>query len=115
MKISNSRSGQSGPVTAADLERFEFIGDVPLTIIAELDRRTISFRELLDLRAGSVVALSRPTGENIDLCAAGVPIGNGEVLVVESHLAVRVADLRDSEEETIELPAIEAAAAEAAA
>jgi flagellar motor switch protein FliN/FliY len=99
--------------TLADLESFDFIGDVPVTIEAELDRRTISFRELLDLRAGSVVALTRPTGENIDLYVGGVPIGNGEMLVVESKLAVRVADLREAVEEDWEAPALGASAAEA--
>lgn len=98
-----------------DLAGFEFLGDVPLVIEAELDRRTISFRELLDLRPGSVITLARPTGENIDLYAAGVPIGNGEVLVVESRLAVRVADLRDSGEDEREKPVVMAATAEAAA
>lgn len=105
----------SDSVPAVDLSGFEFIGDVPLVIEAELDRRTISFRELLDLRPGSVVTLSRPTGENIDLYAAGIPIGNGEVLVVESRLAVRVADLRDSPEEESEGMVPAAAAAEAVA
>lgn len=98
---------------AADLAAFEFIGDVSVTIEAELDRRLISFGELLDLRPGSVVALTRPTGENIDLYAAGVPIGNGEVLVVESRLAVRVADLRDQMEDGADQPALAAAVAEA--
>lgn len=100
-------------LTAADLAGFDFIGDVLVTIEAELDRRTISFGELLDLRPGSVVALTRPTGENIDLYAAGVPIGNGEVLVVESRLAIRLADLRGRMEEAAEELAPAAAAAEA--
>ncbi|MGH9608942.1 MAG: FliM/FliN family flagellar motor switch protein [Bryobacteraceae bacterium] len=98
---------------AVDLGGFDFIGDVPVTIEAELDRRTISFRELLDLRTGSVVALTRPTSENIDLYAGGVPIGNGEVLVVESRLAVRVADLREAVEEEWKAPALEGSAARA--
>ncbi|HEX7359385.1 MAG TPA: FliM/FliN family flagellar motor switch protein [Bryobacteraceae bacterium] len=98
---------------AVNLDGFDFIGDVPVTIEVELDRRTISFRELLDLRVGRVVALTRPTGENIDLYAGGVPIGNGEVLVVESRLAVRVADLREAVEDEWEAPAPEASAAEA--
>jgi flagellar motor switch protein FliN/FliY len=81
-----------------ELTTFSLIEDVPLTIEAVLDRRRISFRELLDLRPGSVIRLTRPTGENIDLYAGNALIGYGEVLVVESLLAIRVADLREPEE-----------------
>jgi flagellar motor switch protein FliN len=77
------------------LERFDAINDVPLTLRAELDRRTISFEDLLELDAGSVITLSRPTGENIDLYAGEVFIASGEILVVEGSLAVRIAYLRD--------------------
>jgi flagellar motor switch protein FliN/FliY len=105
------KTRDSGPGVA--LESFEFLGDVPVAIVAELDRRTISIRELLDLRAGSVLALTRPTGENIDLYAGNVLIGYGEVLVVESSLAVRLADLREKSGEGIERRAITAPKAEA--
>lgn len=80
---------------ASVLERFEAIDDVELTLRAELDRRVISFEELLSLDAGSVITLSRPTGENIDLYAGDVLIGSGEILVVDGILAVRIAYLRD--------------------
>jgi flagellar motor switch protein FliN len=106
------KTHDTGP--GVDLESFEFLGDVPLTIEAELDRRTISFRELLDLRAGSVLTLTRPTGENIDLYAGSVLIGYGEVLVVESSLAVRLADLREKAGESLERKSIAAPKAEAA-
>ncbi|GEM_PF-291293 len=94
------RMGKGKNMSAEDLEKFEFLGDVPVTIVAELDRRTISFRELLDLRPGSVIALTRPAGENIDVYVGGVLIGYGELLVVESSLAVRLADLRDKAEDS---------------
>ncbi len=77
------------------LEDFLAIEDIPLTLCAELDRRTIRFRELLDLGAGSVVAFPRPTGENVDLYVEEVLMGTGEILIVDSTLAVRVSDIRD--------------------
>ena len=60
---------------------------------AELDQRTISFPALLGLEVGSILQLTRPTGENVDLYAANVLIGCGEILVMDSNLAVRMADL----------------------
>ena len=72
------------------------VESIPLTLRAELDRRTITFRELLAIGVDSVVLLSRPAGENVDLYAGEVYIGNGEILVVDSMLAVRLADIGDS-------------------
>ena len=68
---------------------FKIVENVKIVIRAELDRRTISFPELMKLEPGSVLELNRPTGENVDLYAEKVLLGNGEILVVESNLAVR--------------------------
>jgi flagellar motor switch protein FliN/FliY len=72
---------------------FKFVENVKIVIRAELDRRSISFPELMKLKPGSILELNRATGENVDLYAEKVLLGNGEILVVESNLAVRVADL----------------------
>jgi len=77
------------------VDRVHAIEDVPLTVRVELDRRTITFRELLDLSPGAVLAFPRPTGENVDIYAEEVLLGSGEILIVDTTLAVRVADLRD--------------------
>ncbi|HSU57977.1 MAG TPA: FliM/FliN family flagellar motor switch protein [Bryobacteraceae bacterium] len=77
------------------LEAFNAIEDVPLRLRVELDKRNITFRSLLELGLGSIVVFPRPTGENVDLYAEDVLLGSGEILVIDSALAVRVADLRD--------------------
>ncbi len=77
------------------LSPFQAILDVPITLSAELDRRQISVKDLLDLGVDSLLPLTRPTGENIDLYAGEVLLGSGEILVVDAALAVRVAELRD--------------------
>lgn len=74
---------------------FGIVEDVKIVVRTELDNRSISFPELMKLEVGSVLQLSRPTGENVDIYAGDVLIGNGEVLVIEANLAVRVAGLFD--------------------
>ncbi len=69
--------------------------DVNVNIYAELDQRIVTFGELVSLDIDSLLPLSRPSGENIDLYIGEVLLGSGEILVVEGKLAVRVADLRD--------------------
>ena len=77
-----------------DLESYASIMDIDVTICAELDQRIVSFGELVSLNIDSLLPLHRPSGENIDLYIGDVFLGNGEILVVEGKLAVRVADLR---------------------
>jgi flagellar motor switch protein FliN/FliY len=77
-----------------DLESYTSIMDVDVTVCAELDQRIVSFGELVSLDIDSLLPLHRPSGENIDLYIGDVLLGNGEILVVEEKLAVRVADLR---------------------
>ncbi len=78
------------------LNEMKAIGDVPITFRAELDRTRLTFGEILDLEVDSVIQLSRPTGENIDVYAESVLIGWGEILLVDGALTIRLADLRDA-------------------
>ena len=94
------------------LDEFRAIDDVPLTLRVELDRKTIRFRDLLELAPGSVVVFPRPTGENVDLYAESILLGSGEILVIDTALAVRVADL--SEKAALDSTPESGAAAEAA-
>jgi len=69
------------------------VENVPLVLRAELDRKIVSIRELMEFEEGTVVPLSRPAGENVDLYASEVYIGSCEMLVVDGVLAVRLADI----------------------
>lgn len=84
-----------------DQESFDFssIGDVWLDLRAELGNRFVPFSELLALEIGSILPVGRATGENVDLFAGDVRLGSGEILIVDSTLAIRLADLNDGEAE----------------
>jgi len=66
------------------------LGDVPFEISVELGRRNMSLRELLHLRANSVVTLSRSAGENIDILIGGETIGFGEIVVIDNRTGIRI-------------------------
>jgi flagellar motor switch/type III secretory pathway protein FliN len=72
---------------------FQIVENVKIVISVELDNRMIGLPELMRFEPGSILELRRPTGENVNIFAGKVLLGNGEILVVESNLAVRVADL----------------------
>ena len=71
------------------------LGDVPVEIEIELDRRMMRAREVLLLEEGSIIATARSAGENIDIYIGGVLCGSGEVVVIENTLGVRITDFRD--------------------
>jgi flagellar motor switch protein FliN/FliY len=79
-------------------EEIGFLGDVPVYIEAQLDQRQLTVREVLDLRNGSVVPMTRSAGENIDICIAGRVIGFGEVVIIENSVGVRITDFVSEEQ-----------------
>jgi flagellar motor switch/type III secretory pathway protein FliN len=87
--LSESSTESSGK-TVADFHQLQ---NVKLTVLAELDRGTIAMGELLNLKVGDILPFARPVGENIDLFAADILIGNAEILALNEKLAVRVADV----------------------
>jgi flagellar motor switch protein FliN/FliY len=71
------------------------LGDVPIDIEVELDRRVMTTREVLQLEEGCVIGTARSAGENIDIYIGGVICGSGEIVVIENKLGVRITDFRD--------------------
>ena len=71
------------------------LGDIPVEIEIELDRRIMTTREILRLEQGSVIETVRSAGENIDIYIGGVLCGSGEIVVIENALGVRITDFRD--------------------
>jgi flagellar motor switch protein FliN/FliY len=76
------------------MEEIAGFADVPVDIEAELDRRIMTVRQILELEPGSLIGMKRSAGENIDLYAGGTLIGCGEIVVVENTLGVRITDFR---------------------
>ena len=71
------------------------LGDVPVEIEVELDRRIMTTHQVLRLETGSVIETQRSAGENIDIYIGGVLCGSGEIVVIENALGVRITDFRD--------------------
>ena len=76
-------------------EEIASLGEIPVEIEVELDRRTLRTRDVLELEVGSVLGTSRSAGENIDIYVGGVLCASGEIVVIENALGVRITDFRD--------------------
>ncbi|MCC7176129.1 MAG: FliM/FliN family flagellar motor switch protein [Bryobacterales bacterium] len=78
----------------AAIEEIAGFGDVRVPIEVEISRPLLKLGEILTLRPGKLVGLERSAGENIDIRAAGVLIGYGEVIVSEGVVGVRITDFK---------------------
>ena len=72
-----------------------FLGDVPLEIEVELDRKVMTIEEVLALDVGSVIRMSRSAGENIDILIGGALVGSGEIVIIEETVGVRMTDFNN--------------------
>jgi flagellar motor switch protein FliN/FliY len=73
-----------------DIEAAALFADVPVEVEIELDRRMILLRDILELTAGSVIAMTKGAGDYLDILVAGAPVARGEVVVLEKTVGVRI-------------------------
>lgn len=83
------------PKAASELE-FSRFGGVHVTLTAELGRTELTIEELIGLAEGSVVELNRAISSPVELVAQGVPMGNGEVVVIDDQFAIRIKQIYPS-------------------
>lgn len=72
--------------------------DVNVPFSVQLGQTKMSIRELLNLKKGSIVRLSRMAGEPVDIFISKKLIAKGEVTVVNDVLAIRVGQLYGAKE-----------------
>jgi flagellar motor switch/type III secretory pathway protein FliN len=72
---------------AKDLARFM---DVSLEVEALVEGPRLRVRDLLALKAGSVIDTARPAGENVDVLAGHAALGLGELTALKGKVVVRM-------------------------
>jgi flagellar motor switch protein FliN/FliY len=72
------------------MEEIAKLAEVPVLIEVEIGRPMLKLGDILALEEGSVVALPRSAGENIDIRVGGVLVCHGEVIVMEDVVGVRI-------------------------
>ena len=64
--------------------------EIPLRIEALVEGPRLSIRDLLALKAGSIVETALPAGENVEVLAGGSPLGLGELTTSGLRIGVRM-------------------------
>lgn len=85
---------QFGSGTAATSSNdLDMILDIPVQLTVELGRTKMPIKNLLQLAQGSVVELAGMAGEPLDVMINGFLIAQGEVVVVNDRLGIRLTDI----------------------
>ena len=71
----------------------DMILDIPVQLTVELGRTKMPIKNLLQLAQGSVVELAGMAGEPLDVMINGFLIAQGEVVVVNDKLGIRLTDV----------------------
>ncbi len=71
----------------------DMILDIPVNLTVELGRTKMPIKNLLQLAQGSVVELAGMAGEPLDVLINGFLIAQGEVVVVNDKLGIRLTDI----------------------
>jgi flagellar motor switch protein FliM len=69
------------------------LADVAVAMVVELGRVSVSAADVLALRPGQVIELSRSPGDPVDLVVDGKMLGKGELVEIEGELGVRILEL----------------------
>ncbi len=83
-------SGQGNGSGTSDID---MILDIPVQLTVELGRTKISIKNLLQLSQGSVVELNGMAGEPLDILVNGTLVAQGEAVMVDERLGIRLTDV----------------------
>lgn len=77
---------------------FPGLMDVLCRVNIRLGSRRITVRDCLGLRPQSIVRLSQPVGDDLQVCVEGVLIARGEVVIVDDSTSIRLTDTTPEQE-----------------
>ena len=83
----------AGAQRGASHNDLDMIMDIPVQLTVELGRTKMPIKNLLQLAQGSVVELAGLAGEPLDVLINGFLIAQGEVVVINDKLGIRVTDI----------------------
>ena len=86
-ELKNDESSQNGKYD------IELILDIPLDVSVELGKVKMLVNDLLQLGQGSIIPLSKPVGDPLEIYINNKLIAKGEVVVVDEKFGIRVTDI----------------------
>jgi flagellar motor switch protein FliN len=78
------------PISTGNMENLSAVLEVPVQLSVELGRTKMAIKQILQLRAGSVVELDNLATEPVDVMVNGYLIAQGEIVVVNNKFGIRM-------------------------
>jgi flagellar motor switch protein FliN/FliY len=69
-----------------------------------LGKKNMPLKAVRDIKEGSIIELEKLAGGPVDIFAGGIPIGRGEVVVIDENFGIRVTEIvgeQDGKLETV--------------
>ncbi len=89
----SERNEHDGAELELEMQKLNFILDIPLQLTVELGRTNLLVKEVLKLNQGSVVELSKLAGDPLDIYVNSKLVARGEAVVVNEKFGVRLVDI----------------------
>lgn len=83
----------SDPSSDHHAANLDFILDIPLEITVQLGRTRMMIHDLLKLGQGSVIELSKPAGDTLEILANNRLIAKGDVVVLNDKYGIRLTEV----------------------
>jgi flagellar motor switch protein FliN/FliY len=83
----------SDPTSDPHSANLDFILDIPLEITVQLGRTKMMIHNLLKLGQGSVIELSKPAGDTLEILANNRLIAKGDVVVLNDKYGIRLTEV----------------------
>lgn len=81
----------------------DYLHDVPLSMQAQIGTVQKSMREILKLKAGSVIEFDKVVGEPMDVLIGGRLMCRGEIVVVNERYGIRISEVIRAEDSQREM------------
>lgn len=95
--MSTLEAAPSPEVLSLPAGPFASMHDLRCPVAVQLGTGSLTVRQCLELRPGSVLTLSQHAGEDLDLRVNDVLIAHGEVVILEGLTSFRVTKLASAE------------------
>jgi flagellar motor switch protein FliN len=66
-----------------------------MDVEVQLDRTTLTVRQILDLAPESLILLHRSAAQHIDLLIGGALVARGDIVPFKDRAAIRISELRE--------------------
>lgn len=82
--------------------KIAMIHDVGMQVSVELGRTDKFFKDILQMKPGSVLELNTRTGDRIDFLVNKRLVARGEVMVIDGKYALRITDIVGSLKQAVQ-------------